>query len=120
MIGQARQYGRAAGAVTIQTHRRMSLYQAACCGDVEAVAALLRDGVDVNENVSTGITPTAIMGAAKHGHTGIVRMLADAGASLQVWVCLHVLHNSRPPPCYPFPSGRARYTLPLPLAAWRA
>ncbi|MBN1489913.1 MAG: ankyrin repeat domain-containing protein [Phycisphaerae bacterium] len=63
-----------------------SLYQAAQCGDVRRVEALLDSGEDVNERFKGG--HTALFAAlAEEGpvHEAVARLLIERGADVQVW-----------------------------------
>ena len=54
------------------------LYWAARYGNMPAVRALLKSGVDVNVNFNLNCTPLHY--AAEHGHTPVVKVLIEAGA----------------------------------------
>ena len=56
------------------------LYWAASYGNLPAVRALLKSGVDVNVNFNLNCTPLHY--AAEHGHTPVVKVLIEAGADV--------------------------------------
>ena len=56
------------------------LYWAARYGNMPAVRALLKSGVDVNVNFNLNCTPLHY--AAEHGHTPVVKVLIEAGADV--------------------------------------
>jgi ankyrin repeat protein len=55
-----------------------ALHDAACSGDCELIALLLRAGADVNARSASGWT--ALMRACNGGKLAAARMLLDAGA----------------------------------------
>lgn len=57
-----------------------SLHRAALEGDIDAISALLKQGVDVEEASEDG--RTSLMLAASRGHHGIIRRLMAAGANI--------------------------------------
>ena len=56
------------------------LYWAARYGNMPAVRALLKSGVDVNTDLFGGFTPLHC--ASRHGHTPVVKALIEAGADV--------------------------------------
>ena len=56
------------------------LFWAARYGNMPAVRALLKSGVDVNVNFNLNCTPLHY--AAEHGHTPVVKVLIEAGADV--------------------------------------
>lgn len=60
--------------------RNSPLHEAARCGDLAQVAALLRDGADIEGYNSHGWTP--LMSASLHGQVDLARLLLDHGADL--------------------------------------
>ena len=56
------------------------LFKAARYGNMPAVRALLKSGVDVNVNFNLNCTPLHY--AAEHGHTPVVKVLIEAGADV--------------------------------------
>lgn len=60
--------------------RNSPLHEAAKCGDLAQVAALLRDGADIEEYNSHGWTP--LMAASLSGNVDTARLLLDVGANL--------------------------------------
>ena len=59
---------------------RSELHDALESGDQERVAALLRDGADIEEHNSHGWTP--LMAASLHGQVDLARFLHEHGADL--------------------------------------
>lgn len=59
-----------------------SLLRAARSGDVEAIAGLCADGVDVNAKEADENGDTPLYSAAKHGHMEATRLLCDHGAEV--------------------------------------
>ena len=56
------------------------LYMVAFYGNMPAVRALLKSGVDVDTDLFEGYTPLHV--AARHGHTPVVKALIEAGADV--------------------------------------
>ena len=54
------------------------LHAAAAFDNVEAVAALISHGADLNAKIDNGVTP--LMRASRWGHVKVVEALLDAGA----------------------------------------
>ena len=61
------------------------LYWAARYGNMPAVRALLKSGVDVNTDLFGGFTPLHC--ASRHGHTPVVKALIEAGADVGKITC---------------------------------
>ena len=61
------------------------LYWAARYGNLPAVRALLKSGVDVNTDLFEGYTPLHV--AARQGHTPVVKALIEAGADVKARYC---------------------------------
>ena len=61
------------------------LYWAAIHGNLPAVSALLKSGVDVDTDLFEGFTP--LHGAARQGHTPLVKALIEAGADVKRRYC---------------------------------
>jgi ankyrin repeat protein len=64
--------------VQVQRNVNMDIWVGAKEGDVNAVKALIRRGIDINAEDKDG--DTALMIAAYYGHAGVVKALLDAGA----------------------------------------
>jgi len=62
-----------------------SLYWAAYYGNLPAVRALLKSGVDVDTDLLKGYTPLHV--AARRGHTPVVKALIEAGANVGKITC---------------------------------
>lgn len=82
-------------------HPTTALTIAAERGDTAQVRKLIAEGVDVNEKDSSGYT--ALMWAARNGHTEIARALVDARADMNVRDCavngwtplMHAIHKNQ-------------------------
>ena len=61
------------------------LYMVAFYGNMPAVRALLKSGVDVNTDLFGGFTPLHC--ASRHGHTPVVKALIEAGADVGKITC---------------------------------
>ena len=61
------------------------LFKAARYGNMPAVRALLKSGVDVNTDLFGGFTPLHC--ASRHGHTPVVKALIEAGADVGKITC---------------------------------
>jgi len=64
------------------------LYWAARYGNMPAVRALLKSGVDVDTDLFGGFTPLHC--ASRHGHTPVVKALIEAGADVEKRYTYHV------------------------------
>jgi hypothetical protein len=64
------------------------LYWAARYGNMPAVRALLKSGVDVDTDLFGGFTPLHC--ASRHGHTPVVKALIEAGADVKKRYTYHV------------------------------
>jgi beta-lactamase regulating signal transducer with metallopeptidase domain/ankyrin repeat protein len=62
----------------------VALLEAAQKGEIDEVAELLNDGVDVNAVIRGD--GTALLMAARHGHRDLVRLLLDRGADVNIGV----------------------------------
>ena len=64
------------------------LYMVAFYGNMPAVRALLKSGVDVDTDLFEGYTPLHV--AARHGHTPVVKALIEAGADVKKRYTYHM------------------------------